>query len=257
MSIFAALMIAASVAAGPAPTASPAPPAVLDYQAGVTHETLSNDRPDWDSQYLLLTRKTADNQTVYVEFETTSRFDRVDDRLTLGMYLPLSAQWMFFGEGSTSNTHAILPASSVTAGVQYNSGGHWYEGIAARHTEYDANSVNAGVFSLEHYWNRYRVYYALTAADLAGTGTDVEHSLEVDRYYGKQGTSYVGVSLTTGREIDNVGLPALLTSHVDGWSVLGRHWVNDRWGIVYGAGTFNQGTLYSRAGGHLGIDYRF
>lgn len=257
MSLLFTLLIAATISTAPAPTASPTPAPAIDYQAGVSHETLTNNRPDWDSQYLLLTQRSADNQTVYLQLQTVSRFDKVDDQITLGMYLPLGAQWMFFGEGSASNAHQILPASSVTAGVQYNSGGHWFEGIAARHTEYDANSVNAGVFSLEHYWNRYRLYYALTAADLAGTGTDVEHNLELDNYYGKQQRSYVGVSFTTGREIDNVGLPALLTSHVDGWSVLGRHWVNDRWGIVYGAGTFNQGTLYSRAGGHLGIDYRF
>lgn len=250
------LIFAASLVVLPSPSASAAPDSTYSYEAGVTHETLTNNYPAWDSQYLRLTKHTADNQTLYTQFETTSRFNRQDDRFTLGMYLPLSAQWMFFGEGSASNSHYILPADSVTAGVQYNSGGRWFEGLAARHTDYDSDSVNAGILTLEHYWNRYRFYYALTAANLASTGTDVEHAFEVDRYYGKQGASYFGISFATGRETDNVGLPELVTSHVDGWGITGRHWMNERWALVYGLGAFNQGRLYARSGGHLGIDYR-
>lgn len=257
MSIFASMMFAGSlfVLSSPAPAPTPAP--VMDYQAGVTHETLTNGRPDWDTQYLRLIRRTAQNQTLYVQFETTSRFNQQDDQLMLGMYLPLGKQWMFQGEGTTSNTHYILPSMSVYGGVQYNSGGNWFEGLGARHTEYDADTVNAAVFSIEHYWKRYRVYYALTAANLAGTGTDVEHAIEFDNYYGKQGTSYVGIGYITGREVENVGLPGLITSDVNGVNILGRHWMNDRWAIIYGLGTFTQGTFYTRAGGHLGLDYRF
>jgi YaiO family outer membrane protein len=250
------LLLAASLtlpSASPAPTPDPS----FDYQSGVIHESLSNNYPSWDTQYLRIVKKAADNQTFYTELDTTSRYGKQDDQFVLGMYVPLSPQWMFFGEGSASNSHLILPSSSVSAGAFYNSGGNWFEGVTARHTEYDAASVNAAVFSLEHYWRYFRAYYSVTAADLAGTGTDVEHFIELDRYYGKQQNSYVGIGYTGGREVESTGLPQLLTSHVHGWNILGRHWVDDHWAVMYGVGSFTQGTLYTRTGGYLGIDYRF
>lgn len=257
MIILGSLLFAATLAFSPAPSPAPPPAPALDYEAGVTHETLTNNYPNWDSQYLRITKKTAERQTFYAQFETVSRFNKPDDQFTLGAYFPLSPQWQVIAEGSASNKHTILPSSSVMAGIQYNSGGNWFEGLAARTTQYDTASVNSGIFSLEHYWSRYRVYYSLTAARLAGTGTDVEQAIEFDTYYGKSENSSVGIGYVTGREVENVGLPALLTSNVDGWNIVGRHWMDDHWAIVYGLGSFSQGNSYTRAGGHLGIDYRF
>lgn len=251
------LVLAASLALARAPSPTPSPDPSLTYEAGVTHDTLTAGRPAWDSQYLRVTQRTARQQTFYAQFETASRFNRQDERFTLGAYLPLAAQWEVIAEGSASGTHDFLPASSVMAGIQYASGGGWFEGISARTTAYDAASVNSGAFSIERYWKDYRAYYALTAARLAASGTDVEQAVEFDRYYGKGEVSYVGIGYLTGREIDDLGLPVLLVSHVDGWNVAGRQWMDGNWAIVYGFGTFAQGSLYSRTGEHLGIEYRF
>jgi YaiO family outer membrane protein len=249
------LAAAALVAVFASPTPSPAPAAV-EVETATSHETLTNGRGSWNTQYLRLTEKTADRQSVYVQLSSNSRFGKNDDQILLGAYVPLSERWMANVEADASNTHYVLPADSLYAGVQYASGGAFFEGLGLRHTDYDTASVNSAIFSLEHYWRDYRVSYSLSAANLGGWGTDVEHSAQFDRYYGKYNSS-LGVGYTIGREVDNVGLPQLVTSGVHGWSLNGRHWMNGNWALVYGAGTFTQGAFYSRTGGRLGLDYRF
>lgn len=240
------------------PTASPAPsPApVVDFEAGVAQENLTRGYPDWRKQYLRITSKTSDNQVFYAELSSNSRFDKSDDQILLGAYVPLSERWMATVEGDASNTHYVLPAESVFGGVTYASGSGWFEGLGARHTDYDAASVNSATLTIEHYWKNYRIDYAATAANLAGLGTDVEHAVELDRYYGKHDSS-VGVGYIAGREIDSVGPAQLIISRVHGWNINGRHWLTANWAIVYGAGTFAQGAFYTRVGGRVGLDYRF
>ncbi len=242
-----------SVLASPSP--SPVPNSV-QVESGAVHETLTNARPAWNTQYLRITTTTGQRQTTYVELSSNTRFNKTDDQVLVGAYVPLGERWMANAEGDASSTHYILPSYSLYAGVQYASGSAFFEGLGVRHTEYDVASVNSATFSLEHYWRTYRVSYALSAANLSGWGTDVEHALEVDDYYGKR-NSYVGVGYSAGREVDNVGLPQLVTSRVYGWNLSGRHWMNQNWAIVYGAGRFTQGAFYSRTGERLALDYRF
>lgn len=235
---------------------SPSPAPVVDVETGVAHESLTNGRPPWNSQYILLTAKNADHQTMYLQLSSNQRFNANDDQILLGAYIPIGERWTATAEANASNTHYILPAESVDGGIQYASGGGFIEGLSLRHTDYDTASVNSAVFTAEHYWRNYRLAYNVVAAHVAGTGTDVEQSIAADRYYGKQ-NSYAGVGYTNGTEVDNVGLPQLVTSHVRGWNVTGKNWFTDVWGLSYGAGTFVQGSFYTRTGGRVAVDYRF
>lgn len=252
-----ALLFAASVALLPTATPAPSPDPTFEYEAGMAYETLSNNEPVWDSQYLRVTSETAGHHIVYGEVESASRFSRRADAFTLGMYVPIGAQWQVNAETTASSGHDVLPDDSVMTGLTYSSGGNWFESVSARTTQYDAAAVNSATLSLEHYWGDYRAYYLLTAAHLEATGTDVEHAAELDRYYGRNERSYVGIGYLTGREIDGSGLPVLLVSHVDGWNIAGRHFLNGNWAVVYAFGSFAQGTLYTKTGGRLGFEYRF
>jgi YaiO family outer membrane protein len=243
--------------AAPTPAPSPAPVPVQYLETGSSHETLTNHYGDWDSTYIRFVRRdTGDLETVYASYESVERYGRHDTQATAGAYFPFAANWLANVEATGSGTHNVLPSSSVTAGIQYGSGGHWYEGVAVRRIEYDAGNVDEQLITLEHYWSNYRFSYVLTLATLAGTGSQAEHSAEVDRYYGTN-SSYAGLSFVTGREIDNFGTPVLATSNVHGWTIAGRHWMNDNWALVYAYSRLDQGVLYARMGGRLGLDYRF
>jgi len=249
-------LLAAVLLAVPAPSSQPSPAPVVDFEAGTAHENLTRGYPAWSKQYLRITRKTADREVLYAELSSNNRFAKCDDQFLLGAFVPLSERWMASAEGSASNTHYVLPAESIYGGVTYASGGAWYESMGLRHTDYAAASVNSTGVTIEHYWYNYRANYSVTAANLAGLGMDVEHAVELDRYYGKRNSS-VGIGYTAGREIDSVGPAQLVTSRVHGWNVSGRHWMNATWAVVYGGGTFAQGTFYTRTGGRVGLDYRF
>lgn len=241
-----------TVLASPSPTPAPS----VEVETGAAHETLTGQRPPWDSQYFQVTMKDAERQTLYIQLSSNQRFGNDDDQVLIGVYVPVAERWAATAEATASNTHAFLPSESMYGGVQYASGGGYIEGIAVRHTDYDSATVNSATFSLEHYWRNYRLAYTVVAARLSGTGTDVEQSAEADRYYGRL-SSYVGAGYTAGREVDNIGAAQVVASRVYGWNVTGKHWFSDAWGVSYGAGSFVQGSFYTRTGGRLAIDYRF
>ena len=43
----------------------------------------------------------------------------------------------------------------------------------------------------------------------------------------------------------------------DSISIVGRHWLTPDWAIAWEIGTHEQGDLYRRTGGRLGLRYRF
>lgn len=247
--------MATAAAAAPTPAATPTPVPFSDVEVGAMHETLTAGLPAWDAQYVRFTRKYTSRRLYFAEFDDVTRFSKHDVQMTAGAYFPLSAAWSGMLEGSAS-THNILASSSIAAGAQYGSGAAWFEGLTVRHTSYNTASVNSAALTLERYWKSFRASYGVTAAHLATTGTDVEHTMEIDDYYGPN-VSSIGLGYTTGREVENIGVPALLVSNVNGWSIAGRHWVSGQWAIVYGLETFMQGASYTRSGGHLGLDLRF
>lgn len=239
----------------PSPVPSPSSTPTLDLEGGASQESLTNGRQGWYTQYLRVTQRD-DNRVFYAEADATTRFGQYDSQYTIGGYVPLGGPWTAVVQGAFSPTHRVLPSGAVTVGLQYASGDRWFETLSGGSTTYTANSVDTVKLITEHYWGPYRAAYTITVAHLAFTGTDVEHALELDRYYGTRQSS-VGISYLTGREVDNVGLPSLVSSYVQGWNLIGRHWFGDRWGLVYGAVHLNQGTFYSQTGGNLGLDYRF
>lgn len=247
--------VAAALAALATPSPAPAQPATYEVQAAYSHETLGSGRQNWDGRSVRFTQRTG-GRTAYVEFSSDSRFGQRDNQVLAGFYVPAGERWMAIVEASAADPHGVLPSQAVFAGMQYASGAHWYETLAARRSSYDAANVNSAIAAFEHYWQNYRISYAFTAADVRGEGTDVEHAGEFDRYYGKS-LSFIGIGYVSGREVDAAGASLLLTSHVRGWNVNGRHSMNGNWAVVYGIGTFAQGSLYTRKGGHLGLDYRF
>ena len=240
----------------PAPSSSPAAEAspTVDIGAGQSYETLTNNQPPWNDTYVLVTRRSGAH-TAYGLLEDTDRFNKHDQRLTVGDYFPIDPRWSGFVEAAYSPNHQILPIDSFAAGGQYASGGNWYEGLIARHTEYTGQSVNSGLLNVEAYWKSFRAYYGLTVAQLNGTGPDIEHTFALSYYYGPTNNS-LDLSYTTGREVENVGLPNLLISHVDDWTLGGRQWIGANTFVHYGMSVYIQGTSYTRTGGFLELNYR-
>lgn len=237
------------------PLAAPTPAAAtIDLEAGGSYEGLTNGRQSWNGQYLLGQLRSP-GHVFYAQAENDTRFGSTEQRLTVGDSFPLGGTWTGLLETSYTPNHLILPAFSAAGGVEYGSGSGWVESLTLRHTDYTAQSVNTGAISAEYYWKNFRAAYALTTAQVNGAGPDVEHTFTFDTYYGAS-SSDIALSYTVGREVENDGGPALLVSHVDDWTLSGRHWLSARTALHYGLWVYIQGTSYTRTGGSLGIDIR-
>lgn len=252
--MLAALTVAPSAALADS-TPSPAPSPYNDVQISSSHDSLSNGFGEWWTTDLSFIRRDGNVRSTYVDLEQTSRFSKDDTQLLAGTYFPLAGNLSATVEG-TASTGNVLPSYSAFGELSYASGQGWFEKLGAYHREYSANSVNAGEFTLERYWGPFRASYTLTAAQLNGQGTDVVHSAGFDYYYGPY-SSVAGVRYQTGTDIENVGLPALLVSSVDGWTIVGQHFFNPHWALAYGFERYVQGTTYTRTEAGLGLRYRF
>jgi len=236
----------------PVPQSTP----LMDVSTNTSYQWLDNGLGNWSSYDLLFVRKGSDLRSIYVDVEQSERFYKQDQQILAGYATPISSRFAGTFEITTS-TGLVLPRNSELAQIDYGSGSAWYEKFGLQHTTYAAASVNAGMFTLEHYWKSFRISSEITAANLAGTGIDTSYALGIDHYYGKRGDDTIGIRLNAGREIENIGEPQLLVSQVSGWSVVGRHWFSPTWAATYEIGNYIQGTSYTRKGVSVGLDRRF
>ena len=228
----------------------------LEGEVGLSHEKLTNNRADWDSRYLEASHSFRQRQTLYGMVRETSRFDLTDREALVGYYHPLAERWTGLIEASTSPQHHVLPKSSVFGELNFGAGGGWGIALGLRHTEYTATQTNLFLATVERYWSSFRVALAAYNNHPEGAGSATAHRLVFDYYYTEK--SRVGIGLTGGREVENVGPPiGVTTTDVRGANVYGRHWFAPAWAVTWELLVHEQGDIYTRRGGRLGLRHSF
>jgi YaiO family outer membrane protein len=246
-----------------APAAASAQPAaegmklkMSEVELGASREQLSGGRADWSSLSLEGVHRFAPRQTLYGGVRETERFSLRDTEVWAGYYHPLGPDWTALVEASASADHRVLARHSVFGQLSRRLPGGWNLSAGLRHSEYTNSGVNLLVLGTERYWGDFRAGYTLYAGRPESAQTGVAHRLSFSYYYG-EGSS-VGISGTAGREVENVGPPAGITStEVRNLSLTGRHWFTPDWGLSWDLVAHEQGKLYRREGFRLGLRYRF
>jgi YaiO family outer membrane protein len=229
----------------------------LDAEAGVTHENLTNGRDAWKSVYLEAARQFAPRQTLYGTVRETERFGFKDSEVMLGYSQPFGANLTALVEGSYSSQHNVLAENSLYGQLAWAFGSGWVTSGGARHSEYTTSGVNMLVGNLERYWSSFRAGYTVYNGRPEGSGSATAQRLSLDHYYDGE-KSRIGVSIAWGREVENQGPPTgIITSDIRDLTVTGRHWLNNSWAVSWDAWRHEQGDLYTRTGGRLGLRYRF
>ena len=67
----------------------------------------------------------------------------------------------------------------------------------------------------------------------------------------------MGLSVTFGREVENIVPNGIVTSDVRAFGIYGRHWFAPAWAVTWELGTHEQGDFYRRTGGRLGLRHDF
>ena len=228
----------------------------LEMEAGFTKESLTNNKPDWNSTYLEAAHDLARRQTVYGLVRETERFDFRDTELAAGYYHPLAEHFTVQVEGSHSGSHNVLPENAAFGGASWEFSKGWLASGGLRYSQYtdnDSRVLNAG---LEHYFGNYRVFYGLFNGKPQGAPSASAQRVGVDYYYGE--TSRIGAGITWGREVEYVGPPTgIITTDVRALTVYGRHWLTRAWALSWEALRQEQGDLYTRTGIRLGLRHLF
>lgn len=231
--------------------------AALELEAGTTHERLTNDRPDWNSLYLEAAHDLAPRRTLYGWVREVERFDLRDSELAAGYYHPFDPSWTALVEASYSPDHNVLAEASALGQLSWAGGGGWVLSGGARFSRYTENGTRLLTAGVERYFAVYRAAYTLYNGKPEGAGSASSHRLAFDHYYFGE-RSRVGVAVTWGREVENVGPPSgIITSDVRALNLVGRHWLTSSWALSWELGTHEQGDLYRRTGGKLGLRHRF
>ena len=227
-----------------------------EMEIGATHESLTNGLPDWTSAYVEGVHSFKPRQTLYGGLRETRRFGLDDSEAYGALYYPLGETWTGVVEGSVSPTYSVLAKYSIGGQLLKSLPGGWGIGAGIRHSEYDLSAADVGTLMAERYWSNFRGAYTFYSGHPEGSSSAPAHRFQFAYYYGDR--NWVGLSYTTGREVEYVGPPrGTITSDVRDWTLSGRHWLAPQWALTYDLVNHEQGILYRRQGGRIGIRHLF
>ena len=228
----------------------------VEIEAGATYDKLTNNYDDWWSRYLVVSKKFNRRQALYGSARETSRFNLRDNELMVGYYHPIDKNWSGHVEASSSSTHRVLPKSSMFGELIRALKGGRVVNFGFRRTEYDNARVNLGIFTAEQYWGNYHAAYSLYYSNLEPNGYAQSHAVIFNYFY--TDTSRIGAAVAKGQELENLGPGrGVLKSDVFNLSVTGRHQLDPKWSVSYGASYHEQGRSYLKRGLQIGIKYVF
>ncbi len=222
---------------------APEPPRRWWLTLGAGVDSLDNDQPNWDSQFVELRFDVDESQRYALGLARDSRIDASD------LSMSLAGAWSrdkWFG-GATLAA-ADDPDIMSEIGVDVHGGrsfdGGWVGTVRYRYRGYVNATVSSTILTTEKYFGDFRIAYDLGLSRLHGASQFTNHVLTGNWFY-REGAS-LGLSLSTGREAEAIGGGQVLETDVESISVSGRHRINERWRLDWWVGVHDQGELYRR-----------
>jgi YaiO family outer membrane protein len=228
---------------------------VTQLQFDAAYEHLSNGYSPWRSASLELRAGGASGR-VHAVVEEAARFSYLDHNLTLGIERRLTSRWTLSGEAQSSPSHHVSAIWGARGQIEFIAGGGWNVQASLLHRRYSSASVDLSTMAVERYMSRYRGAYSFHAARLHSGEMSTSHRGQGDLYYGPLSSS-VGVSVSVGEEVENVGPLGVLRTDVRAAAVVGRQWICPTWFVRYDAVVHEQGTFYTRRRTSVGLGHRF
>jgi len=246
--LFALLVLPAGSPAG-AQTNDAEHPGSIQFR--VAYEQLSKGYAPWRSASLDV-RGSGFSAAV----EETTRFSQLDHNITGGVQRHLASRLIVASEAGVSPSHHVSPTWGLAGRVELDAGAGWGLQASLQHRRYTSASVDLSAMTVERYFSRWRAAYTLYLARLRGGEASASHRAQGDLYYGRSSNS-VGVSVSTGDELENLQPIGVLRTPVHAASVVGRQWIAPTWCVEYDALVHEQGTFYTRRRVSVGLGYRF
>ncbi len=221
----------------------------VDY----SQEKLSIDSPDWHERTLRVQHQFEKRHGAGMELADIERFGLRDTRLGLNYTRPLDSQLTATVDVGYSPTHRVIARHTLGAALQVEFAPAWLLHVGGRTTAYDGVTVNQAMIGLERYVANYSWIVNLRPAQAFGR-TIYSGDIRGSYYYGNKNS--VTLIAAAGEEAALVGSTVSI-AQLRAVAITGRHWLDHRWAVSYGASHTHQGDFYSRNGINLGIQYTF
>jgi YaiO family outer membrane protein len=159
-------------------------------------------------------------------------------------------------ESNLDRLHDIIPKYTLSRRVSQSLPGGWGLGFGVRQSEYNFASNSLYSVSAERYVGNFRGAYTLYSSRTEGADVGSAHRVQLNYLYGDRNT--VGLSYTTGRDIESLALPVGLgLSDARDLTLSGRHWLSTNWALTYDLLSHEQANLNRRQGLRLGVSRSF
>lgn len=228
----------------------------VEMEMGYSHERLTNGLADWKSAYIGGAGYFSQQSAVYFNAQSAERFSLSDGEIMAGFYYPAFRSITLNAEATHSPTYNFLPRWSALLKAQLELTEGTLLHLGGRRTEYAQSAVDLYFLSAEAYSGNYRVAYTLYQSRPEGAGIEYSHVLQLNLFYGSAAENSFGVYVSGGREAESVGGGRILVSDVQSFTIIGRHWLGESFGLTYELIHRKQGELYTNDGIHLGIRFR-
>jgi YaiO family outer membrane protein len=149
----------------------------------------------------------------------------------------------------------VAPRSILSLQAGHALPGGFGLGLGVRQSEYSHTAAGLMALSAERQWGSIRGGYTLYAHWLDGSSAGSAHRFQLSYAYGERNT--IGLSYTTGRDVESLALPAGASfADVRDLALTGRHWLSTNWALTYDLRE-EQSVLYRRQGLRLGVSRSF
>ncbi len=216
-------------------------------------ERLSNGAADWTERGIGVQQTYGARRVLDLSASDVHRFGLHDSQVAASYTLPLSASLTATVEANASGTHRVLARHAFGVQLQAEVAPAWLVHGGLRSSRFDNATVNGAQLAVERYTGPYSLLLGWRPTRAYG---ETAHGIELraSRYYGERNA--LTLILAGGKEAASIPGGVTLTG-VRSAALTGRHWLDAHWALSYGVSHTRQGSLYTRKGINLGLQYAF
>jgi|GEM_PF-1557859 len=229
-------------------------PLLTSLLVGLGYDTLSNDAPSWNQQFVELTRERRGAWRATARAARDERFDQSDTTIGLGGDVTVLEHWTIGGAVSFADDPAFQPetAFALHAGRPFGDG--WVVDLGFRQRDYPTTRMTGWTARLERYYGDWRFAWQTGLSRLDDSSYEGANSLTADWYYGNGAN--VGATINAGTEAEAIAPGSILETDVSGISLHGRQPLSDRFALHWWLGVQEQGDYYRRRYVGLAVSLR-
>lgn len=218
-----------------------------------SNDWLNKSYDNWQSNNMNVFLPLKEKGTVTLEISKLKRYGLEDESAYVNYSYPTKYGAINFELGTTPNADFLY---KNLYGLGWNGvlGKGFGYILAYKQRDYTDTLSDMMSFTLEKYFDDYRIAYTNTQSSLNKHQLEESHRLQFQ--WIAENNNRFGVSYSSGDEPVNLGFKHISSSNVKQIQVEGVHWIKDI-GISASAWHVTQGDFYSRNGVQIGLRLAF